>query len=160
VCMLLGARDKLPNLASAAALDRLANLIVSDQLEVLAIDPFYLALGPTKDGGINHNDMFAMGNLLSEFASVVQRAGATAVITHRSAKARTRGASRIPELADLAHAGIGQFARQWILVDRRARYDPNQSVHKLHLVMGGYGHSSHHKIDIDMAARPDGLRQW
>ena len=26
--------------------------------------------------------------------------------------------------------------------------------------MGGYGHSSYHKIDIGMAARPDGLRQW
>jgi replicative DNA helicase len=104
--------------------------------------------------------MFAMGNLLSEFASVVQAAGATAIVTHHFAKPRTRGAGRIPELADLAHAGIGQFARQWILVDRRARYDPNQSVHKLHLVMGGYGHSSYHKIDIDMAARPDGLRQW
>jgi hypothetical protein len=26
--------------------------------------------------------------------------------------------------------------------------------------MGGYGHSSHHAVDIDMAARPDGLRQW
>jgi replicative DNA helicase len=159
--MLLGARDKVPNLADPEALDRLFNLIRSDQIEVLAIDPFYLAVGPTKSGGVNHNDMFAMGHLLYEFASTVQAAGATAIITHHFTKPRARGgAGKIPELADLAHAGIGQFARQWILVDRRAPFDPNQNVHELHLVMGGYGHSSYHAIDVSMAPQADGLRQW
>jgi replicative DNA helicase len=158
--MSLGARDKVPNLADPETLNRLADLIVAHGIEVLAIDPIYLALGSTKNGSVNHNDMFVMGNLLFGFSSTVQAAGATPILTHHFVKPRARNANRIPELSDLAHAGIGQFARQWLLVDRRARFDPNESLHKLHLVTGGYGHSSYHMIDIDMSQRHDGLSQW
>jgi replicative DNA helicase len=158
--MLLGARGQVPNLASPEALGRISGLIESTGIDVIGIDPLYLALGPSQDASVNPNDMFAMGNFLSEFASMIQSAGATAVVTHHFVKPRSRGASRVPELTDLAHAGIGQFARQWILVNRRVAYNPTQSLHKLHLVLGGYGHSSYHAVDIDTASRPDGLQEW
>lgn len=153
--MWLGWRGQVPDITTSTGLDRLCDMIRSKYIQVLAIDPLYFAIGK----GVDHNNMFAMGNVLAEFTSAVQSAGATPVLTHHFRTDAGRK-PRKPELSDLAHAGIGQFARQWILMGRREQYSPTQMLHKLWLITGGFSVASENRLNVNMAALPDDLRQW
>src|SRR5262249_12521168 len=125
---------------------------------------FYLSVGQDDSHPINANDMFAMGRHLRRFTDAVLEAGAMPVFSHHFTKGAAQQSQRSrPALTDLAHAGFGQFADQWILMGRRRRYKSSQAIHELWLMVGGRHHDTEeYAIDIDNAPIPEskGLRRW
>ena len=158
--MFLGAMGTLPNLNTPETVEELCRMICDEGVGVIAIDPLYLALGPSEDGAANPNSLYSMGRALAGFSNAIQAVGCTPIICHHFTMQSSRGINKLPELTDLAHSGVAQFARQWILVNRRGRYDPNSAVHRLRLSLGGYTHGETSDVDVSMEPRPDGLWGW
>ena len=128
----------LPRLADPRDVEHLARLIDDQGLEVVLLDPLYLMLA----GGaapIDAGNLFQVGPLLAEVTRACLEAGATLVLAHHARKNRPADERYEPlELEDLAYAGIQEFARQWLLVSRRERYDAS-GMHRLWLGAGGVG---------------------
>ena len=126
----------LPRLADPRDVERLARLVADLGLEVVLLDPLYLMLA---GGGapIDAGNLFHVGPLLDEVSRACLEAGATPVLAHHARKHRPTDERYEPlELEDLAYAGIQEFARQWLLLSRRERYDAS-GTHRLWLGVGG-----------------------
>jgi hypothetical protein len=138
---------RLPQLAVQEQLDALADGLKRDRPEVIVVDPLYLSLLAGSEA--RAENLFDMGPLLAQIAQVCDDAGATPWMLHHGKK--DTAAKREPlELQDLAMSGIAEFARQWILVNRREKYEPGSGLHQLHVVVGGsVGHNGLYAVDID-----------
>lgn len=138
---------RLPQLSNVGDLAALKDGIQRDRPEVVIIDPLYLSLlaGSEKRA----ENLFDTGPLLMKAAQVCEEAGATPILLHHAPKPVAR--SREPmELTDLAFSGTAEFARQWLLVNRREAYQPGSGQHNLWLVVGGsVGHNGLYAVDID-----------
>ena len=137
--------DQLPVLGNAAYIAALRTMVTGDEIEILILDPAYLCL-PT-DG--NEASLFAMGALLREISELCAELGVTLVLIHHTKKGIAEPFAP-PELEGIAWAGFQEWARQWILLGRRERYEPGTGLHKLWLSAGGSaGHSSLWAVDAD-----------
>ena len=139
----------LPQVSREEQLDKLAEAITANGLEVVILDPLYLSLlaGNATASAAN---MFDMGPLLSNLSNACLNAGATPILVHHTKKLGKGDRFRLPELEDLAFAGVQEFARQWILLGRREAYEPGSGEHKLWLGVGGSaGHSGSWAVDIN-----------
>jgi replicative DNA helicase len=125
----------LPRLGEAAGLAALDTTIRAHGLEVIILDPLYLSLLSGRPD-VQASNLFQMGPLLAEAARVCLEAGATPIFVHHNVKQKNP-TFQLPELEDLAFAGIQEFARQWILLGRREQYKPGSGNHSLWLTAGG-----------------------
>lgn len=138
-CLLFDFR--LPQLADRQHLVEVKRVIRHEEIELLILDPTYLCLR-----GANVKDSTEMGELYKRFADLCLTESCTPVMVHHD----RRGTSGKPELANLAHAGIEEFARQWLLLGRRKQYQPGSGFHQLWLTAGGSsGHSAMFAVDVD-----------
>ncbi len=130
---------RLPALSSEVDLTELEKGLRENGVQVVAIDPLYLSLlsGPSARGK-QASSMYDLGPMLMRVSQACLAAGATPILAHHTRKA-SRGEELAPiELDDLAFAGIGEFARQWLLLSRREKYNPETpGKHRLHLSTGG-----------------------
>jgi hypothetical protein len=61
----------------------------------------------------------------------------------------------------MAHAGIAQWMRQWVLIKHRERFDPRTPVHRLHFSFGGSAtHAGAYFLDIETGREPGGTDHW
>jgi len=147
----------LPKFGQPAHVAALDGFLTVDDIEVLFIDPAYLAM-PGADAG----NLMLQGELLRDMGDLCRSLGVTLVIAHHTKRTTGRAPYEVPELADIAWAGFAEFARQWWLLGRREKYEPGTGGHKLWLSIGGSaGHSGLWAVDVEEGRRTDLVgRRW
>ena len=126
---------RLPRLSVPADRAELRRVLRGEGIGVVVLDPVYLCL---LAGGrtLSATNLFDVGAVLGAAADACSRAGATLVLVHHTTKGvADRGGPATP--GGLAFAGVGEFARQWLLVNRAAEYAPGTGRHDLVLSVGG-----------------------
>ena len=145
---------QLPRFTSDSDIDALISEIRRNRYDVVIVDPLYLCLlAGSRD--LQASNLFDVGPLLSRFCQACLAAGATPILIHHTIKLRQQ--HRHAELDDLAFAGIQEYARQWILINRRRDFQPGLGRHELTLNVGSSaGVSSLWSVDVDEGQlRPD-----
>jgi hypothetical protein len=147
----------LPRFGDARHLVALEQFLRDDAIEVLFIDPAYLAM-PGADAG----NVMMQGELLRSISELCRKLGVTMVLAHHTKKHTGRDACEPGELSDIAWSGFAEFARQWWLINRREAYEPGTGEHKLWLSIGGSaGHSSLWAVDVAEGVRSELYeRRW
>jgi len=144
----------LPQLSNDDQLKALRVGLKRDGVQVVIIDPLYLSLlaGAV---GIKAENLFETGPLLMHITQICHSVGATLILVHHTTKPSARKNEPL-DLTDLAFSGIAEFARQFILVNRREPFEPGSGKHNLWLVVGGsVGHSGQYALDIDEGTLAD-----
>lgn len=156
---------ELPKLSNDGDLAELTIGLAEAGAQVVIIDPLYLCL---LDGNTDAqaSNMYKMGPLLLKVSDACRRAGATPILVHHARKENQmyRGNRNEPlDLEDLAFAGIAEFARQWMIVSRNGKFDPDTGQSKLWLNVGGSaGHSGLYGLEVTEGMMTDdfGGRRW
>jgi hypothetical protein len=144
----------LPRLGHESHLLALREALVRDRIEVLIFDPLYLALP-----GADANNLMVVGGYLRRLSGLCDELGVTLVVVHHIKRNTGREKGSLPELADISWAGTAEWARQWLLLERRSAYVPGTGEHKLWMTVGGSaGHSSYHALNIFEGTH--GNRTW
>ncbi|HEX5103217.1 MAG TPA: AAA family ATPase, partial [Pirellulaceae bacterium] len=133
----------LPRFDAMADLAKLRRTIIRAGAGIVFIDPIYLCID-----GDDANNLFAMGKQLRGVAKVAKDTGTTLVLVHHFKKTLPDMYSQ-PELAWLSWSGFAEFARQWLLLNRRETYESGSGDHRLWLTAGGSaGHGGAWGLDV------------
>ena len=148
----------LPKLGQPNTVRALVDYVNRHDLDVICIDPAYLCM-PIGDSASN---LFVVGPMLADLSKVASETGVTIVLAHHTTKTSSSKAHGVeqfapPELENIAWAGFQEWARQWMLLGRSERYDPDRTGHhKLWLAGGGSaGHSGLWGVTIDEGSQQD-----
>lgn len=150
---------QIPQLGQVDHIDALRRFIADHELEVLILDPTYLMMmGLGNDAG----NLFIVGSFLKSLGDLAHETGCTPLLCHHLKKSVSQPYEPA-ELENMAWAGFQEFMRQWILLNRRVKYDPDVGGHhELWMSVGGSaGHSGLWGINVDEGSRQDdGGRRW
>ncbi|MEK6234418.1 MAG: AAA family ATPase, partial [Planctomycetales bacterium] len=150
-----------PKLSCDADLQAIRQELDERPVDVAIFDPLYLCL-LADNMTVSASNLYEMGPLLRKLSRTCLDAGATPVLVHHFNKPGSMSHDP-PALENLAFAGIGQFTRQWLLINRRAKYVPGSGLHELWLSVGGSaGHSQLWGVDVaeGQLGGDFGGRQW
>ncbi len=90
-----------------------------------------------------------MGSLLQGLTRLGQRTACTVILLHHFRKGGQADDANPAGLEELAQSGVAEWARQWLLLQRRVPYQ-NDGNHALWMRCGGSaGHSSLWGVNID-----------
>ena len=146
--------EVLPRFDSPEDMSRLRQFVQGNELEVVCIDPTYLAM-PGADAG----NLFIQGAMLREVNRVCADTGCQLILVHHTRKTGKIDPWEPPELEDISWSGFQEWTRQWLLLSRRERYEPGTGVHRLWLSCGGSaGHSALWALDVSEGVQPN--RFW
>ena len=138
----------LPKLCHLDHLDHFRRTIETYKLQVAIVDPLYLALLSAETAGQAAN-LFAMGAALQPLSKLAQEAGVTLIVLHHFRKGGQPNEDEPAGLEELTMSGAAEWARQWILLQRRAAYQ-GDGQHLLWMRSGGSaGHSSLWGVTIE-----------
>ena len=145
----------LPTFSDVAGMIEFGDELVKLNAELVVIDPFYLCLGD-----VDAKSLFEMGPALRIVSEILLKAGCTPAICHHANRMLKTGEPM--ELADLAYSGLEQFARQFLLLNRREKYQ-SDGVHDMWLRVGGSaGHGGLWGLHIEegLTGGDGGGRHW
>lgn len=139
----------LPKLGRLDHIDAMADVVQRHSLDVVLVDPLYLSLLDGSESG-KPSDLFFMGSKLLPLSEMGQATGCTFILLHHFRKSRGDDASdEQVALEELSQAGIGEWARQWLLLARRSPYE-HDGKHELWMRCGGSsGHAGLYGLSID-----------
>jgi hypothetical protein len=145
-----------PTLTAAKHILTLRSFIEKNQIDVLGIDPAYLAMGLQGNEAANQ---FAVGAVLMNLSTLQADTGVTPILASHFRMHMPIGT--MPSLEHVAGAGFGQWARQWVLLNRREEFnDENPGSHRMLMSFGGSaGHAGAVALDIEEGRVQDG-RIW
>ena len=144
----------LPRFDALDYLDALEGFLQEDEIEVLIVDPAYLAM-PAADAG----NLMAQGELLRNITATCARVGVQMVLVHHTKKHRVGERFDPLSLEDIAWAGFQEFARQWLLINHREEYEAGSGEHRMWLSTGGSaGHGGLYGVDVSEGLYPN--RTW
>ena len=124
----------LPRFGDAGDLAELEHRAIAAEADVVIVDP----AGPCMSAGAASTLAIAYAELRG-FSDACLNAGATPLLLHHSTKGANTSAMG---LRAAAGAGFGEWARQWMTLDRIGRFDPATGLHKLRFTAAGSaGHS-------------------
>lgn len=150
----------VPQLGDPAIEPEMVEFVLQNKLEVLVLDPVYLML-PLGDDAAN---LFKVGQSLAIFNRLTNETGVTVVLVHHLRKGPAgQNQFEPPELEQISWSGFQEWARQWVLIGRRERYNPeNAGHHELWLCGGGSAcHSFELALDADEGSKREGAdRRW
>jgi replicative DNA helicase len=149
----------VPQLGNFLHTQALRQFIEIHSLEVLILDPTYLMMMSLGDDAGN---LFVVGSLLKTLGDLAQQTGCTPLLCHHLKKSLAEPYEPA-ELENIAWAGFQEFVRQWLLLNRRVRYDPDRGGHhELWMSVGGSaGHSGLWGLNIEEGTRQSvGGRHW
>jgi hypothetical protein len=136
----------VPKVSSMEVMDYFKNEVTKSQAEVVFIDPLYQALDDQQAS------MILNGQQLAALCNFIKDAGATPVCCDHVKRSSLNTKNREPlELDDISGAGKAEYFRQWMLVSRRKKFEPeeNKKPHDLWLSIGGSeGHSGQLALDV------------
>jgi len=136
----------VPKISSLEVMEYFKNEIAKAEAEVVMIDPLYQALDDQQAS------MILNGQQLAALCNYVLDAGATPICCDHVKRSSENARNREPlELNDISGAGKAEYFRQWMLVSRRSKFQPeeNRKPHELWLSIGGSeGHSSQLALDV------------
>jgi replicative DNA helicase len=142
---------RLPQLGNDGDLTALYHGLKENEIKVVVIDPLYLCCLSSHDQERKQaSNMFQMGPLFLRVAQACLLAGCTPLLIHHGKQGMSTTFESM-ELGDLAFAGIQEFTRQWILINRREKFEMGEdgANHKLWLSAGGsVGHGGLWAVDI------------
>lgn len=137
----------LPKLSKPAHLAALRDLIAEHKLEVVVVDPLYLALLDADTAGQAAN-LFAMGAALQPISRLAQETDTTLIVLHHFRKSGQPDQEEPASLEELSMSGAAEWARQWLLLQRKSPYQAD-GHHELWMRCGGSaGHGSLWSLDI------------
>jgi hypothetical protein len=133
--------------------------LAASKIEVVFLDSHYisrlLAAGHEASVANLYEIWHELGPLLLGTAQACLAAGTTPFLVHHRGKtfrttAKNAAEAPPPELIHLSAANIEEFARQWLFVYRRIRYQPGSGTHRLTLGAGGSAEQAGYwNVDVD-----------
>lgn len=155
----------LPQLTDTLHVLALRDALEQHAIRLLLLDPLYLSLlaGQGADG-LSASNLYQIGPLLLSVSRACLDVGCTPVLFHHFKITRKETYAE-PQLEDLAYSGVQEFARQWILLGRRAPFDPDNPEGKNELWLnagGSAGHSLLRAVNVYEGRLEDdfGGRTW
>ena len=135
-----------PMLTDAEHIATLKSFIQKNKIDVVGIDPAYLSMNFAGNEAANQ---FAVGAVLMNLTRLQADTGATPILATHFRMHMQPGV--MPSLEHVAGAGFGQWARQWVLLNRREAFnDEYPGSHKLFMAFGGSaGHAGAVALDIE-----------
>lgn len=133
----------LPTFADLIDVGQFAAQLAKLGCELVIIDPFYLCLGD-----IDAKSLFEMGRALRAVGEILMvKHGITPVIAHHANRQLAIGEPM--DFQHLAYSGLEQWLGQYVLLNRREKYE-NDGRHELWLTYGGRpGHSGKWVLEVE-----------
>jgi hypothetical protein len=119
-----------PKFPRAEDLAAIAADIELHSIDIVVIDPLYRGM----DASINAQNIFAMGDALGKFMDACSPA--SVILSHHVKKSAQFDKSELPDLDDLSQAGVAEFAGNYMLIGRLAKYE-GDGQHDLAISFGG-----------------------
>lgn len=148
----------LPSLQNKAEMEAVCREVQLKGMRVVFLDPLYLLL-IANGGKTNTANLYEVGPVLRDLCRRLLDVGATPVLVHHFRKQ----SSGMPELHALSGAGVAEFARQWLLLGVRKRFDAETGKHSLWMQVGGSaGHGGSWAVDVQEGVMDENFqgRTW
>jgi hypothetical protein len=138
--------DEVPFIKLIPDLNGVEMMLNEHETQVLICDPVYQMID-----GDGAGNLFTMGAQLKPLADICRSMNCTPILVHHTKRSSesVRGYQPLT-LEDISWSGFAEFARQWLLINRRERYEEGSGMHRIWLGYGGSaGHSGLWGVDID-----------